>query len=163
MDLSKYKLEDMLSSAIKSEVESHQVYTMLYERTKNAFLRDRFKFLAGEEAKHKAFLEKLWQKKFPEIKFSLPKESPVPMPAILIPNEHVHLSQVLESAMGAEKAASQFYSDMRGWVDDKESKDLLAYLSKMEMGHYHILEVERNNSEEFEDFDAMWPMMHAGP
>jgi hypothetical protein len=31
------------------------------------------------------------------------------------------------------------------------------------MGHYNLLETERDSARDFEEFDDQWPMMHAGP
>jgi len=163
MDISEYNIEDLLTSAIKSEAEAREVYSNISRNVKNAFLKERMDFLASEEKKHKEFLEKLWHKKFPGVGVALPETSPVPMPAMKDWDENIPVSEVLTSAMAAETAASEFYAALAERFEDKESKDLLNYLSKMEKGHYRILEVERSNAEEFEDYDSMWPMMHAGP
>jgi hypothetical protein len=39
----------------------------------------------------------------------------------------------------------------------------LEYLSRMEDGHYMMLEVEFNRLRNSEDYEFEWPMMHAGP
>jgi len=51
MDLKKYTLEDLLLAAMKSEIESHAVYTSIATQVKNGLLKDKFKFLAQEEKK----------------------------------------------------------------------------------------------------------------
>jgi hypothetical protein len=33
----------------------------------------------------------------------------------------------------------------------------------MEMGHYKLLEIEKDNSLKFESYEDSWPMMHVGP
>jgi len=33
----------------------------------------------------------------------------------------------------------------------------------MEMGHYRLLELEKEQAEEFEKYDAEFDMMHVGP
>jgi hypothetical protein len=33
----------------------------------------------------------------------------------------------------------------------------------MELGHYKLLEVEKESMERFEEADVYWPMMHIGP
>jgi rubrerythrin len=47
--------------------------------------------------------------------------------------------------------------------NDADTNKMLKYLASMEMGHYRLLEVEKKNVLEFEYYDQVWPMMHAGP
>ncbi len=44
----------------------------------------------------------------------------------------------------------------------KKEKKLLKYFANMEMGHYKLLETERESAEYFEDYEKDWPMMHMG-
>jgi rubrerythrin len=71
---------------------------------------------------------------------------------------------VFDAGMEAERAASEFYAAMAArWGRGSEAYDMLMYFSKMEMGHYRLLETERDAAADFEDFDSVWPLMHAGP
>jgi rubrerythrin len=163
MDLSKYSIEDLLLSALKSEVDSKEVYLKLAESVHNFFLKDRLKFLAGEEEKHRIFIESLFKKKVPGKGIVLPEKTPVPLPEIKIADETVPISEVLLNAMEAEKAAQDFYFSLaERFKEETDVKNTLKYFANMEMGHYKILEVERNNALEFEQYDQIWPMMHAG-
>jgi rubrerythrin len=164
MDLKGYSLEDIILTAIKSEVEANTIYTQLAERVKNSILKDRLRFLAAEEAKHMAFIEALHRREFPGKPIVLPERTPVPMPGIEIPAEHVPLSKVIKSAMDAERAASQFYTAFaRSYTKDPQVTKMLQYFASMEMTHYEVLEHEKDTADKLEDFDGMWPMMHAGP
>ena len=40
---------------------------------------------------------------------------------------------------------------------------MLVYFSRMELGHFNLLKTEREVAAELEEFDTMWPLMHAGP
>ena len=51
MDLTRYNLKDVILTAMKSEVDSRAVYEKLADRVENFMLKDRLKFLAGEEAR----------------------------------------------------------------------------------------------------------------
>ena len=64
MNLKEYDLKTLLLAAMKSEVESREVYETLANRVKNSLLKDRLNFLAGEEEKHRIFIESLYRKKF---------------------------------------------------------------------------------------------------
>lgn len=163
MDLTQYSVEDLLLAAVKSEVESRTVYQALADMVKNAFLKDRLTFLAGEEDKHRIFIEGLFRKKFPNKEIVLPEETPVPLPVIKIPDESIPLSEVVESAMEAEKASSNFYNGLVDIFDDSSIKKTLQYFAAMEMNHYRILEAELESIKRFEDFDVEWPMMNVGP
>jgi rubrerythrin len=163
LDLKSYSLEDLFLSALKSEVDSNTIYSELAESVKNAFLKERLKFLADEEERHRIFLIKAHKEIFQGTEPTLPETSPVPLPEIILPDERVPISEVLESAMNAEIAAHDFYLSFAGRFDDPEMKKTLEYFALMEEGHYELLKVERENSLKFENYDEYWPMMHAGP
>ena len=162
MDLHAYSLKEVLGAALKSEIESETVYNTAAAAVKNAFLKDRFLFLAGEERKHKMFIESLYKKKI-STEIVVPKETPVPIPLVVIPAENTPLSVVIESAMEAEKASSEFYSGAVDLFDDTSIKKTLQHFAAMELNHYKILETEQEVMKRFEDFDVEWPMMNVGP
>ena len=164
MDLRVYSLEDLILAAMKSEVESRDLYTSLADRVKNAMLKDRLKFLADEEEKHRDFFEALYKGEFPGMEITLPDGSPVPLPSVPISDEFTPISEVLESAMKAELAAGDFYTALAEFFADGEDIwKMLVYIAKMEMGHYNLLERELEIAREFETFDVEWPMVHEGP
>ena len=163
MDLTQFSREELFVSAIKSELESHEIYSRLSESVKNAFLKDRLTFLASEEEKHRGLLEGAFKREFPEKELLLPEKTPVPLPEIRIPDELVPLSEVLESAMSAELASQEFYNSFATqFPDDTDMRKTLELFATMEMGHYRLLEIERDNMQRFESYDAYWPMMHMG-
>ncbi len=162
MDLSKYNLEEIIISAIKSEVEANEVYSKLAEKVKNAFLKEKLNFLAREENKHKTFLEKLYKQQFSGKELKLPEKTPVPLPEIKV-YETVRLSEVIEDAMDAEKAAQEFYLEFsKRFNDDPRIQMTLQYFATMEFGHYKLLEIERENIMKFESYDDSWMMMNVG-
>lgn len=162
MNLAAYNLKDLLLAAIKSEVESRIVYETVADKVRNAFLKERLQFLAGEEKKHKVFIEELFRERFPVNEIVLPKETPVPLPSVKIPDENTPLSIVFESAMRAERVSSEFYAGLTAFFDSEVNKTLF-YFAAMEMDHYRILEAELEMMKRFEDFDTEWPMMNVGP
>jgi rubrerythrin len=163
MDLRSFSLEDVLLAAMKSEVESKTVYEALAERVENAFLKDRLLFLSHEEEKHRVFIEHLYRQKMSAKEYILPDKTPVPVPFLRLPAEPVPLSQVFESAMGAERASHDFYEEVAELFEDIQIKTTLLYFADMEMGHYRILNDELKTLKRFEDFDTEWPMMNMGP
>ena len=164
MNIARYTLESLFLAALRSEVDSNAVYTALADRVRNAVLKDRLKFLAGEEEKHRAILEKAYSNNFPDKSLMIPEKSPVPLPEVNVSDESMRISEVLLAAMEAEKAAEEFYKEFSKRFDKgTELRKTLEYFAMMEEGHYEILNVERNNSLEFENYDEYWPMMHSGP
>lgn len=164
MNLDKYTLEDLFLSAIKSEVESNKIYSDISKKIKNGLLQDKLDFLANEEEKHKKFVEDAYLNHFPDKDIILPKETPVPLPEIIIEDESMPLSRVLSKAMVAEMAAHDFYKSFADRFEEgSKLNNTLKYFSDMELGHYKLLEVEKESMERFEEADVYWPMVHIGP
>ena len=163
MDLSSFTEEEIFLSAIKSEVDANFIYTKLADVVKNAFLKEKLMFMAGEEDKHRQYLNKAFKVWFPGKEQELPSKTIVPLPKMLIPNEKVLVSEVISSAMEAELTASEFYTSFsERFDDDSDTKKTLLYFASMEQAHYKLLEIERENLEKFEEYDNYWPMMHTG-
>ena len=163
MDLSKFDLEELLLAAIKSEVESNKLYAKMAKRTKNGLLKDKLEFLANEEEKHKNFIEEVCLNHFPDKEIVLPEKTPVPLPEVVF-SEDTPMSKLLSQAMNAEQAASKFYKSLAGRFEEgTKFYNTLIYFSDMEVGHYKILETEKESMERFEEGDVYWPMVHVGP
>ncbi len=159
-----YSLKEWILTAIRSEMASYVVYTTLENKVKNGLMKDKFHFLAAEETKHQRFLESLFKKTFPKEDLIVPKKSPIPLPEIIIPkDEDMSLSMLLSQAMIAEQAAQEFYKELSGKFDDMTVSHMLEYFADMELGHYRILQTEKESIERFEQADIYWPMVHAGP
>jgi rubrerythrin len=163
LNLENYDLEDLLLSAIKSEVESSTFYIKISKKTENGLLQDKLEFLAKEEDKHRFYVEDVYKNHFPNKEIKLPKETPVPLPKIEI-NEDMPVSKLLKNAMDAEKHAHDFYESLaERFESGSKIHNTLLYFADMETGHYKILEIEKESMERFEEADVYWPMMHVGP
>jgi rubrerythrin len=163
MDLGKYDLEDLLLAAIKSEIESNELYSNMVKKTKNGLLQDKLGFLAKEEEKHRDFIEEIYSNHFPEKKLELPNQTPVPLPEVKI-TEDMPLSVLIKEAMNAEQSASEFYQKLaERFENGSKINNTLKYFADMEIGHYKILEMEKSSMERYEEDDVYWPMVHAGP
>jgi rubrerythrin len=164
MDLDKYSLEEIFLTAIRAEMDSKQVYHALAKRIENVYMKDKILFLAEEEEKHRAAIEKLYKKKFPNKKLVVPRTTPVPLRELALPEKGMTVSVVLENAMKAEQAAQMFYEAFSTRFSAKSvERKLLLYFSNMELGHFRLIEADRELMAREEWFDTEWPMMHAGP
>jgi rubrerythrin len=162
MDISQYGLEDLLLAAIKSEVDSESIYRQLADKVNNGFLSDKLIFIAKEEMKHRDFLESVYKmnmQKDPQ----LPDVSPVPLPEVQVSSNMVPPSEIIFQSMKAEEAASEFYASLSEKFEDDETKKMLLYLSRMETGHYQLLELEKEQLDKEEEYEIEWEMMHIGP
>ncbi len=154
MDLRKYRLDELLLVGIKNEIESEKVYREVSERVKDPFFKNRLEFLANEERGHRNFLENLFEKNFPKHPLKLPENSIIPLPEIRMHGESGTMRDVvaiMDDAMKAETAASDFYTSMMDLFEDEKTKQVLKYLALMEKDHYAILKMERDQLAEVED------------
>jgi len=163
MDLNNFELEDLLLAAIKSEQESNRLYSAMMKKTKNGLLQDKLEFLAKEEKKHREFIEEIYMNHFPEKEIKIPNQTPIPLPEVKMTDD-TELSVLLKEAMNAEQNASDFYKSLAGRFEEgTKINNTLMYFSDMEIGHYKILEQEKQSMERYEEDDVYWPMVHAGP
>jgi rubrerythrin len=163
MNLNDFSLEDLLLAAIKSEIDSKNLYAKMAKKTKNGLLIDKLEFLAKEEEKHKIFIEEIYMNHFPNKELVLPKRTPVPLPEVKF-SEETPMSKLLSQAMIAEEYASKFYRNLStNFEEGTKFHNTLIYFSDMEIGHYKILEMEKESLERFEEGDVYWPMVHSGP
>jgi rubrerythrin len=165
MNLSGFGPDTLLAIAIRSEVESRKVYEHLEERSRSFMVRDRFIFLAQEESKDERFLREVFHRTFPHGRLEVPEDTPVPVPEVRY-SDDMPVSGIIEQVMDAERVAQEYCLSMADFLGPDGDDDLiraLKYLANMERAHYHILESELESSRIFENHDAYWEMMHAGP
>jgi rubrerythrin len=164
MNLDEFELEDLVLAALKSEIDTKEIYISSAESVDNFLLKDRLKFLGAEEEKHQGFFEHLYKRKFPDKELKVPDTSPVPLPEIKIVSESIPISEMLKMAMEAETAAHDFYMNLaERFTGDEATLKTIKYIAKMELGHFRLIETERTSVLEYEYFEDAWPMMHMGP
>lgn len=154
-------LPELLGVAIKSEIESHEIYRGIAEKVENFILKEKLKFLALEERKHQELLQNMYNEQFPDVELRLPSETVVPVPDFA-PEEGTPLTTVLSKAMEAEEQARDYYSDLIPLCKEEKMKQTLKYLSETEQGHYYQLKGEYEMALNFETYAQYHPMMHMG-
>jgi len=151
--------KEIFGIAVKSELDSKKVYESMAEKTSNFVLKEKLKFLAKEEKKHKEILENLFSKLYPDETLKISEKSLISK----IDAESSELPELLEKAMESEKIEEKFYRDL---AEKSEYKDILLYLANVEKGHYTILEAEHNMIMQYPDYyhkDWDTDMIHLGP
>ncbi len=151
LDVSTASLKDLLGYAIRAEMDSNKAYTDLSDRVSNPLLKEKFRWLAFEENKHKEILMKLQATLFSNQTIQIPEEPSQDLfkPVVVEPSSS--LADILLQAMDAEKFAEDFYANLAERVDNGQ-KRLLHYLSKVEHSHYLMLKTEYDAVQDFEDY-----------
>jgi rubrerythrin len=144
---------EVLSIAIKSEIDAVRLYTRMKEQVDSEDLKEKMDFLISQEEKHEKILTEVYEKKFPEVKLALPPRSIVPMIDEVLGRES-SLKELFDAGMKAEKMAEDFYRDLANKTNDMRAKSILMYMSNMEQSHYAILEAEWKQIEMLNTEDA---------
>lgn len=148
-----YTTLEVLSIAIKAEIEAVRLYERMKETSSNPDLADKFDFLISQEKHHQKILTEAYHKKFPEVELQPPPKSLVPSISEVLERE-ASLKELFEVAMQAEKKSEKFYADLAGKTNDPNSKSLLHYMASMERSHLAILEAEHKQIEMGQDLNS---------
>ncbi len=158
----------VLTVAIRSEVDAAGFYKRLQERVKNVILLQKLKFLAMEEEHHRKILEKLFGQRFPDRPKDLPESSLMPpIGASLAPQPSV--ADLFRAALQAEETAEAFYEEAGKLAEDEGSRRLLSYLGRVERSHQAMIKSELELLGRFpdyydvEDFHIGEDLFHVGP
>jgi rubrerythrin len=144
---------EILSIAIRSEIEAAELYQRMKEKTENRTLQEKFDFLIAQENKHQQILEEAYGDMFPRVDLKIPANSPVPSIRDVLEGDH-SLKQLFDVAMEGEKRAENFYKDLAKKVNNPNTKSLLNYMANMERSHYVLLEVEYKQMERGEELES---------
>ncbi len=159
---------EVLTVAIRSEIEAANIYSKLHNKVKNDLLRRKLKFLVFEEKKHRKILERLYSQRFPKKKIELPESSFLP-PVKLKTDSKTSILDIFKAAQDAERMSEDYYKDASRKAEDSESRKILDYLSRVERSHYFMIKSEIDLLEKFpdyyevEDFHFSHDMVHVGP
>jgi len=158
----------ILSVAVRSEIDAAAFYTRLQSRVKNVLLVQKLKFLALEEEHHKKILEKLLAQKYPDKPRDAPKSSLMPPIGVALPAEP-GVPDLFEAALKAEETAEAYYSEAGERAEDEAGRRILAYLGRVERSHQAMIRAELDLIRRFpdyydvEDFHIAQDLFHVGP
>ncbi len=147
-------LKELLEVGIKSEIEAQEVYEDLNKLDLPFVLKNKFKFLKGEEEDHERVLRSFFDEFFPDQKPILPEESLKPSPKV-DPSNKGKVSDILKQAMESEKDSRRFYKELGNNFEKREKVKIANYLAYMEKGHYEVLKSELEGIRELENFDEL--------
>jgi rubrerythrin len=131
----------VISTAIDSEIEAYTFYTSVSNRAHDPALKKLFEELAGEEKKHRQFLETFLTKDTANLHFTASKDYKVgdnlPTPKL---TDDLKPLEGLVIAIKKELEAMQMYTQLATLSIDAEQELLFSQLATMERGHKARLE-----------------------
>ena len=138
------KAEDakkIIETAINKEIEAYTFYHGIAGKAKNPMLKDLFTELAGEEKKHREFLQGMLTKDIAKMKFDASHDYKVgdnlPTPELKVGMKPL---EGLVVAIKKELQAMQMYTQLAKLAKDTETQFLFSQLANMERGHKARLE-----------------------
>jgi len=149
--------------AIRSEIDAARAYQKMGELVESKDGKQKLRFLRNEEQKHRALLEEMYRKEYPDIKLELPDKGLAPK-LVAAADRDAPITKLFELAMEAEQGAEKFYAEAAEQSESQSGRRLLAYLSGMERGHYYLLKAEYDLMAEFDRFSSYkkFSMEHIG-
>jgi rubrerythrin len=131
----------IIATAIDREVEAYTFYKSVADKVKDKNLKELFAELAGEEKKHREFLQAFLTKDVSAIKFAAGHDYKVG-DALPSPNLTADLKPLdgLVLAIRKELEAMQMYTQFANAASDLETQLLFSQLANMERGHKARLE-----------------------
>jgi rubrerythrin len=151
LDVSTTSVKELLSYAIRSEIDSNKAYSDLADRVSNPLLKEKFHWLAFEENKHKQILTQLHGALFTGQTIQIPDQPSEELLKRIEVKPSSSLLDILYQAMDSEKSAEEFYARLAERMEQAQKK-LLLYLSKVEHSHYMMLKSEYDAVQDFEDY-----------
>lgn len=147
MRIEDLSIEDILSMAIRAEIQARGFYNSLSEKISNAEVKKKVQSLAGDEARHQKIMEDLYRthlKKEP--RDILSREVPDIIRAIsaLRIDDKTQVMQVLDMAIDAEIAAARFYHQGSLLTSDPTARRIFEELEREEDGHFNYLVSEKS-------------------
>jgi rubrerythrin len=131
----------IISTAIDREVEAYTFYRSVADKVKDKALKSLFAELAGEEKKHREFLQGMLTKDVSKMKFDASHDYKVadtlPSPPLTMDMKPI---EGIVVAIKKELEAMQMYSQLATLATDTETQLLFSQLANMERSHKARLE-----------------------
>lgn len=135
------KFQDVIAFAVSNEVQAHDFYQSVAEKTNDPVLKSIFQGLANEENRHKDFLEGLFSQNLVTIFFGEVADyhlaEMVDKPILSMEMKPL---DAIALAMKKEQEAMGLYQKLARQTSDGAKKTMFIELSKMEQQHKATLE-----------------------
>lgn len=149
---------DALATAIYNEQSAFDFYTSLSDAIKNKSGKEKFKFLASDEKRHRELLKAHYKKTTGGKEFPF---DPTKLKAIQVEvRDNTTAAEALDIGIKAEKEAYEFYSKAAEEIEEPDAKKMFLMLAEQEDGHYNLLTAEKQAlTGQFYWFDSDTPGM----
>jgi rubrerythrin len=131
---------EALSLAIYNEQSAFDFYTDLSNAIKNESGKEKFKFLASDEKRHRQLLENYYKKtthnQFP---FDSNRVKRIKVDV----RDNTSASEAIDIGIKAEKEAFEFYNNSAKTSSDPDAKKMFLMLAEQEDRHFNILLAEK--------------------
>jgi rubrerythrin len=143
------QLSEVLDMAIQREVEAFDFYMDIYGRVEDQSARDTLEFIAGEEKKHKAFLEKYREGGYgPDalrmadvVEYKIAEYLQEPEVQTEMSSQDVYLV-----ASHRENRSHRFYTELAGMHNEGDIKTMLLKMANEELKHKEKMEYLYSNT-----------------
>ncbi len=136
----KLSAPEALSLAIYNEQFAFDFYTYLFQSIKNESGKEKFKFLAADEKRHRELLEKHYLKVYQKpFSFDPRKVKKITVEV----RDNTTASEALDIGIKAEKEAYEFYRTSADNSSDPDARKMFLMLSEQEDRHFNILMAEK--------------------
>jgi rubrerythrin len=146
MQIEKMTIEDILGTAVATEIQGHRFYLNLSEKISNPQVKKRIEGLAADEARHRDLMENLYRKIIGKEPQALPSKGvPDILKAIasLRVDDRTQVIGVLDMAIEAETTSAKFYQRGAAIAADKHTRQIFEELEREEDGHFNYLVSEK--------------------
>ena len=149
---------EALATAIYNEQSAFDFYKGLSEIIKNQSGKEKFKFLAADEKRHRELLEAHYKKTTGGKEFPF---DPAKLKTIEVEvRDNTTAAEALDIGIKAEKEAYEFYSKSAEQTQDPDAKKMFLMLAEQEDRHHNLLIAEKQAlTGQFYWFDAGTPGM----
>jgi rubrerythrin len=137
------KLRELIETAIKREEEAHSFYMQIVSKVSDTAVKETIEWIAGEERKHKKFLEDYRDGRYGE---KLLRSPEVVYYKIAEHEKEPEVSGDMNSAdvflvaAHRERRSNRFYSELADQHAEGDAKDMLLRMAKEELRHKEKME-----------------------
>ena len=153
---------EILGIAVQTEHDQADFYRKFAAGVKNPMVTRKLESLASEEDSHARTLTEEYKRISSGEELLLPQGFTTGIKKEIDPS--MTPERIIETAMGYEKAAQEFYQEAARRAEDPKGRQVLEYLSEFEADHYRFLETELRQLRRNPDwFEQEHELMHVGP
>ena len=166
MSSTKEQIAHALKTALRGEEDGFRFYDIMSKKVTNEDARRKLENLRDDEIRHKKVLRELYEKFVGGEIGELPEKGLSVLSDVFRKGQVDKLKSEMEFinlAIEAELAATRFYQEERGRIDDPEFQKIFDQLADEEHHHFELLQAEKDalsGNYGWFDVDGVSPQEH---